>query len=106
MPATTVAQEQYGGTQTESNVEDAQVAISLGCRTIEKAGSADPYSLVAAEWLLGGTGAFPGLRTWKLTFKRTRLIPTAEQPRAGAGGEVTVYVDLDTRACAVGGAGE
>jgi hypothetical protein len=43
---------------------------------------------------------------WRLTFKMRRLIPFDRTREVGAGGEVSVLVDLRTGAATMGASGE
>lgn len=92
---------------TPTTAMDLLEAIELAERSIGQAGaSIDDYRLVRAQQLLGGSEHCPGPRCWLLTFKLARLIPTAESPRIGAGGELFFTVDLDRGEAKLTGHGE
>lgn len=61
------------------------------------------YQVIAAELLLVGRPAASGVRVWRVTFKRVRLLPGSVDAPIGAGGELFFTVDLDARTATVTG---
>ena len=83
---------------------DCRIALSLGIDWMRAAHEdADDYRVVAVTLLLGDQR---GARFWRLRFKRAQLLPGTPDDRVGAGGEILIDVDLDTRTATLAGYGE
>jgi hypothetical protein len=75
-----------------TDFEDA-VAIAQAALVEQSRYPADDYTLVSARQL-----PIKGQYIWRVTFKPTELLPKDPSKEAiGAGGEIFVNVDLDTR---------
>lgn len=72
---------------------DCLAAIAAGVEAMRSRDRArEPFRLVAAINRTTGPGAGP--QVWELRFKAERLIPASPTDEVGAGGEVSVRVDL------------
>ena len=92
---------------TSTMTDDLVAAVQLAEREFPAAGAKPPdYSLTRAQRLLAGDERCSGTRCWQLTFKLTRLIPTAANPRIGAGGELFFTVDVERGVATLTGLGE
>jgi hypothetical protein len=92
---------------TSTTTGDLVDAVALAEREFGAA-SATPsdYALIRAQRLLAGGDHCTGTRCWQLTFKLSRLIPTATNPRIGAGGELFFVVDVERGTAMLTGRGE
>lgn len=78
-------------TSTDRECGEAVSLAEALLRTIAEEPAA--YQMIAAQTLIGrGAATAPG--GWNLTFKRRELVPQSREEPIGAGGELTIHVDL------------
>ena len=77
------------------NTRDCLDAIEIGARILASQPFEDaPFKLVGAVNLLKGASPPLGPSVWLLTFKPERLIPSNSAGIVGAGGELSLRIDL------------
>ncbi len=86
---------------------DLLAAIALAEKAF-RAAQENPaeYQVVQAQRLIAGGPHCTGTRCWRLTFKRTRLIPATLPAMIGSGGELSFTVDLDAFLATLTGHGD
>ena len=85
--------------------KDCEIAISLAEELLSTLNDPNNYKLIRVENLYLPMRGYLGPHLWHLTFKSRELIPKDKEP-VGAGGEVFIQVDMNTRKAKLLGYGE